>query len=41
MVAARRVAGDGRILVTAFTGGSTLIAFDHLDPPDSAPPPSR
>jgi cell wall-associated NlpC family hydrolase len=40
MVAARRVTGDGRILVNAFTGGS-LIAFDHLDPPDSAPPPSR
>jgi cell wall-associated NlpC family hydrolase len=40
MVAARRVAGDGRILVTAFTGGS-LIAFDQFDPPDSAPPPSR
>ena len=40
MVAARRVTGDGRILVNAFTGGST-IAFDHLDPPDSAPPPSR
>lgn len=40
LVAARRVAGDGRILVTAFTGGS-LIAFDHLDPPDSAPPPPR
>jgi len=40
MVAARRVTGDGRILVNAFAGGST-IAFDHLDPPDSAPPPSR
>jgi cell wall-associated NlpC family hydrolase len=40
MVAARRVAGDGRILTTAFTGGS-LIAFEQLDPPDSAPPPSR
>ncbi len=40
MVAARRVSGDGRILVTAFTDGS-LIAFDHFDPPDSAPPPSR
>jgi cell wall-associated NlpC family hydrolase len=40
MVAARRVTGDGRILVNAFTDGS-LIAFDHLDPPDSAPPPSR
>jgi cell wall-associated NlpC family hydrolase len=40
MVAARRVTGDGRILVNAFAGGS-LIAFDHLDPPDSAPPPSR
>jgi cell wall-associated NlpC family hydrolase len=40
LVAARRVAGDGRILVNAFAGGVT-IAFDHLDPPDSAPPPSR
>jgi cell wall-associated NlpC family hydrolase len=40
LVAARRVAGDGRILVNAFAGGS-VIAFDHLDPPDSAPPPSR
>jgi cell wall-associated NlpC family hydrolase len=41
MVAARRVTGDGRILVNAFTGGGSLIAFDQLDPPDSAPPPSR
>ena len=40
MVAARRVAGDGRILVNAFAGG-TSIAFDRFDPPDSAPPPSR
>lgn len=40
LVAARRVAGDGRILVNAFIGGS-VIAFDRLDPPDSAPPPSR
>src|ERR1700692_4573087 len=40
MVAARRVAGDGRILVRAFTDGS-VIAFDHFEPPDSAPPPSR
>jgi len=40
MVAARRVTGDGRILVNAFTGGA-LMAFDELDPPDSAPPPSR
>lgn len=40
MVAARRVADDGRILSTAFTDGS-LIAFDQLDSPDSAPPPSR
>jgi cell wall-associated NlpC family hydrolase len=39
LVAARRVAGDGHILVNAFAGGT--IAFDHLDPPDSAPPPSR
>jgi hypothetical protein len=40
LVAARRVAGDSRILVSAFTGVSP-IAFDHLDPPDSAPAPSR
>ena len=40
MVAARRVAGDGHILVNAFAGGS-VIAFDQFDPPDSAPPPSR
>jgi len=40
LVAARRVTGDGRILANAFAGGSA-IAFDHLDPPDSAPPPSR
>jgi cell wall-associated NlpC family hydrolase len=41
MVAARRVTGDGRILVNAFAGSGALIAFDELDPPDSAPPPSR
>jgi cell wall-associated NlpC family hydrolase len=40
MVAARRVSGDGRILVYSFDGGST-IAFDQFDPPDSAPPPSK
>lgn len=40
LVAARRVTGDSRILVNGFMGGS-IIAFDHLDPPDSAPPPSR
>ena len=40
MVAARRVAGDGRILGNAFAGGSS-ITFDRFDPPDSAPPPSR
>ena len=39
LVAARRVAGDGRILVSAFAGGT--FAFDGFDPPDSAPPPSR
>jgi hypothetical protein len=38
MVAARRVVGDGRILVNAFTSGSA-ISFDRFDPPDSAPPP--
>jgi cell wall-associated NlpC family hydrolase len=43
MVAARRVAGDGRILANGFAGvmGVSIIAFDHLDPPDSAPPPPR
>ena len=40
LVAARRIGGDGRILVNAFAGGS-VIAFDRFDPPDSAPPPSR
>ena len=40
LVAARRVAGDGHILISAFAGGAA-IAFDHFDPPDSAPPPSR
>ena len=40
MVAARRVVGDGRILVNGFAGSST-IPFDRFDPPDSAPPPSR
>jgi len=40
LVAARRVMGDGRILVRTFAG-SPVIAFDGFDPPDSAPPPSR
>jgi cell wall-associated NlpC family hydrolase len=40
MVAARRVTGDGRILVRALVEGSP-ITFDRFDPPDSAPPPSR
>lgn len=40
MVAARRVVGQGRILVSAFAG-APVIAFDQFDPPDSAPPPSR
>jgi hypothetical protein len=44
LVAARRVAGDGHILMSSlansFAGGS-VIAFDGYDPPDSAPPPSR
>jgi cell wall-associated NlpC family hydrolase len=39
MVAARRVVGEGRIFGNAFTGAG--IPFDRLDPPDSAPPPSR
>jgi len=48
LVAARRVAGDGRIFGStfgnSFAGGSTgvsVIPFDHLDPPDSAPPVSK
>ena len=44
LVMARRVAGEGRIFGNtfgnAFAGGSA-IAFDHLDPPDSAPPVSK
>jgi hypothetical protein len=40
MVAARRVSGDSRILGNAFAGSSP-IPFDRLDPPDSAPPPSK
>ncbi len=40
LVAARRVSGDGHILVNTLAGGSA-IAFDQLDPPDSAPPPSK
>jgi len=42
MVAARRVVGDGRILVNAFAGagGVAIAAFDGFDPPDSAPPVS-
>ncbi len=40
LVAARRVVSDGRILANGFAGVSAL-AFDRLDPPDSAPPPSR
>jgi hypothetical protein len=39
LVAARRVAGDGRILLSAFAGGA--LSFDGFDPPDSAPPPPR
>jgi cell wall-associated NlpC family hydrolase len=38
MVAARRVTRDGRILVNGFAA-IAAIPFDHLDPPDSAPPP--
>jgi len=48
LVAARRVAGDGRIFGNTFgtafgnaLAGGAVIAFDHFDPPDSAPPPSR
>lgn len=39
LVAARRVAGDGRGTVMAFA--KSLIPFDHFDPPDSAPPPGN
>jgi len=44
MVAARRVSGDSHVFGNAFAGAAgaaAAIAFDHLDPPDSAPPPSR
>jgi cell wall-associated NlpC family hydrolase len=48
LVAARRVAGDGRIFGNTFgnafgnaLAGGAVIAFDHFDPPDSAPPPSK
>lgn len=36
LVAIRRVAGDGRTIMSAFA--SSTIPFDHFDPPDSAPP---
>jgi Cell wall-associated hydrolases (invasion-associated proteins) len=36
LAAVRRVAGDGRAVMSAFT--SSTIPFDHFDPPDSAPP---
>lgn len=36
LVAIRRVAGDGRAIMSAFA--SSTIPFDHFDPPDSAPP---
>ena len=36
LVAIRRVAGDGRTIMSAFASSS--IPFDHFDPPDSAPP---
>ncbi len=36
LVAIRRVAGDGRAVMSAFATSS--IPFDHFDPPDSAPP---
>jgi hypothetical protein len=35
MVAARRVADDGRSLVNSFVTGK--IPFDFFDPPDRAP----
>ena len=48
LVTARRVAGDGRIFGNTFgnsfgnaLAGRSVIPFDHLDPPDSAPPVSR
>jgi len=39
MVAVRRVAPDGRAVMSAFA--QSLIPFDHFDPPDSAPPPIK
>lgn len=40
MVAVRRVSGDSRVLANALTAAAN-IAFDHFDPPDQAPPPTR
>jgi len=40
LVAVRRVTGDSRIIANALVAAGT-IPFDHLDMPDSAPPPSR
>ncbi len=40
LVAVRRVSGDSRIIANALVAAAK-IPFDHLDMPDSAPPPSR
>ena len=40
LVAARRVSGDSRIIANALVAAS-LIPFDGLDLPDSAPPPPK
>jgi hypothetical protein len=40
LVAVRRVSGDSRIIANALVAAAN-IPFDHLDMPDSAPPPSR
>jgi len=40
LVAVRRVSGDSRIIANALVAAAQ-IPFDHLDMPDSAPPPAK
>lgn len=41
LVAARRVTEDGRSLVEPLSWINRVAPFDHLDPPDDAPPAPR
>lgn len=40
LVSVRRVSGDTRIIANALVAAAQ-IPFDHLDMPDSAPPPAK